>query len=203
MMRQILASIFLAICLVLDAQGQPVAARPEYKVGDKWTYNSVDAVAGTTKETSREIREIGPANRIVALYENGSTQEYDLDMNLAPTGAADARLLVRYPLKVGDSWTFTAKFSATSNVRENGSVKVVAYESLTVPAGTFDCYRIDAEGTAAAGAYRAYRRWSRWYCPAIKWFAKEHMQANVFSPFNGGTTNEDWTAELIVYSPGQ
>src|SRR5208283_6155243 len=111
-------------------------------------------VADKTSEWSREIAEVGPGTRLLVRLEDGTTNEFDDAMNFAPTGAEDARLLVKYPLKVGTSWTFTFKPNANL-IRENGEAKVVSYESITVPAGTFDCYRVDAQSTASVRSYNA------------------------------------------------
>lgn len=185
-----------------QAWGQATADRPDYKVGDKWTYHRVDAVADKTDEWSREITEVGPGNHMVVRTESGSADQSDEAMNFAPAGPEDARVLVKYPLKVGNSWTYSAITNPASLAREKGEVKVVAYESISVPAGTFDCYRIDAEATTAARAYKAQRRWSRWYCPAIKWIGKQHLETNIFNP-GGVNTRTDETSELTSFSPGK
>jgi hypothetical protein len=193
----------LLVCLGERAWAQPTSDRPDYKVGDKWTYRMVETVADKTSEWSREITEVGPGNRLLVRLEDGKTNEYDDAMNFAPTGPEDARVLVKFPLKVGASWTFTFKPNTTSNIRENGEAKVVTYESITVPAGKFDCYRVDAKSTAAVRAYNATRQWSRWYCPAIKWIAKEQLETNVFDPTKGGGTRTVATSELTTFSPAK
>ena len=193
----------LSACLDGGAWGQPTSDPPDYKVGDKWTYRMVEKVADKTSEWSREIAEVGPGNRLLGRFEDGRTNEYDNAMNWAPTGPEDARVLVKYPLKVGASWTFTHKPNTTTNVRENGEAKVVSYESITVPAGTFDCYRVDAQATAGARGYSAHRKWSRWYCPAIKWIAKEHVETTINDPGKGGATRTVATSELTAFSPAK
>ncbi len=199
----IAAMLVLSACLGGAAWGQPSSGRPDYKVGDKWTYHMVEKVADKTSEWSREIVEVGPGNRLLGRFEDGKTHEFDDAMNWAPTGPEDARVLVKYPLKVGLSWTFTHKPNTTSNVRETGEAKVVSYESITVPAGTFDCFRVDAQSTASVRAYSARRQWSRWYCPAIKWVAKEQMETNIYDPGKGGGTRTVATSELTAFSPAK
>ena len=185
------------------ASGQPVADQPAYKIGDKWTYKQVETASGKTQDWSRQIAEVGPGNRLLVRLEDGRTQEYDNAMNWAPTGPETARVLLKFPLKVGSSWSYTATPNPTSNARENGEAKVVAYESITVPGGTFDCYRIDAQSTVSVRAYNAHRQWSRWYCPAIKWIAKEQLEANIFDPGKGGGTKTVTTSELTAFNPAQ
>ena len=193
-------SILLMLGLLFaEALAQsPTADRPDYKVDDKWTYTK--KIADKTIEWSREIAEVGPGNRLLVRAEDGKTSEYDGAMNWAPTGSDNARILVKYPLKVGDSWTYTHKPNTTGNVRENGEAKVVAHESITVPAGTFDCYRVDAQSTAAVRAYNAHRKWSRWYCPEIKWIAKEQLETNINNPSQGPATRTVEASELTAFS---
>jgi hypothetical protein len=66
-------------------------------------------------------------------------------MNCIPRGLPEyVRLLARYPLKVGDTWSYTREFD-NPTFQERGDAKVVAYESITVPAETFDCFRVNVK----------------------------------------------------------
>ncbi len=63
---------------------------------------------------------------------------------------------------------------------EESTWKVRAYETITVPAGSFECYRIEGEafrhwqnGAAMVQGYNRKRVTTTvWYCPAVKWFGK-------------------------------
>ena len=55
----------------------------------------------------------------------------------------------------------------------SGSYKVVAFEPLTVPAGTFDCFKVEGKAEAAYKAsYQQQVRETYWYCPKVNGVAK-------------------------------
>ena len=78
--------------------------------------------------------------------------------------------------------------------------KVVAYEKVTVPAGTFDCFRVEATMTHADGFESIAGRNTRGYCPAIKWFAKEHFEDVTTRKYMLGSRVSQ-TSELIRFRP--
>jgi hypothetical protein len=186
------------------ALGQPVAERPDWKVGDHWVYQQTTTIGNqpaTSTTLSRKIEAFLPDDGIQVRFGNGKLEQFDSAMNLVPDGRADAtRIFAQYPLKVGAEWTYATKLSAMQGT-ENGSVKTVAYESITVPAGTFACYRTDGESNHNDKNYREHYVWSRWYCPEVKWIAKLRMETTTFKINTiGGTTVETW--ELVKFTPG-
>ena len=81
---------------------------------------------------------------------------------------------------------------------------MVAQEQITVPAGSYQCYRIDAESTLVQRTYYERRFWKRWYCPVVMWFAKEVLETITFDRLNpaaNGTVVE--TSELVRFTPGK
>jgi len=187
------------------AFGQPIAEKPDWKVGDHWEYQQTTKIgnqAPISTKVSRKIEAFLPDDGIQVRTGSGKLEEYNSAMNLMPDGSADsARIYALYPLKVGAEWHYATRFSARDGT-ENGSVKTAAYESITVSAGTFDCYRIDGDSNYNEKNYREHRVWSRWYCPELKWIAKQHMETTSFKINTiGGTTVETW--ELVKFTPGR
>ena len=130
--------------------------------------------------------------------------DYDDVMNFMPQGNPDfRRQLVVYPLTVGKEWPISRRFDNPST-SEMGKAKVVAVEQLTVAAGTYQCFNIDAESSLVNKMYSERRFWNRWYCPEVKWFAKEVVETRISDPRNpaaGGTTID--TSELVRFTPGK
>ena len=87
--------------------------------------------------------------------------------------------------------------------KEKGDAKVVAVESITVPAGTFECFRIDVKAEFGARSYQQRNTWSRWYCPKIKWIAKERHETYIYDVTKGGGSPTVETSELVKFTPGQ
>ena len=190
-----------AFGLSIAAHAQSAAEKPKFNVGDKWEFKQSTA-DGKTNNWSREIVEIPSGEQVRVRMGSGKVEDYDGAMNFMPEGNAErVRVLAKYPLKVGDAWTFSRKF-ANPGTSEDGKAKVVALESLTVPAGTFQCYRVEAETSLNNKAYKETRVWVRWYCPDVKWIAKETLETRTTTRDSGSNATSE-TSELVKFTPGK
>ena len=193
--------VVLSVVGLSVAQAQPAAEKPKFSVGDKWQFQQSTA-DGKTTTWSREIVETSSGEQLRVRMGSGKVEDYDGAMNFMPEGNAErVRVLGKYPLKVGDAWTFSRKFP-NPGVAEEGKAKVVALESLTVPAGTFQCYRVEAEASLTNKAYKENRTWVRWYCPEVKWIAKETLETKTSSRESGSSATSE-TSELVKFTPGK
>jgi hypothetical protein len=80
-----------------------------------------------------------------------------------------------FPLEVGKTWNQDyVGYTADDNVRWTSSAtwEVVAYESVTVAAGTFDAYRIERSETTGPETYRATLHSTSWWAPSVKALVK-------------------------------
>lgn len=185
------------------AVSQPTAEPPKLKAGDTWEFRQTTTPGDKVTQWTRKIAEIGPGDRVHVLWQDGTLQQYDSAMNFIPQGKSEyVRILARYPLKVGDQWSYMRKFD-NPLFEEKGDAKVVAYESVTVPAGTFDCFRVEIAAFFSLKTYQQRNSWSRWYCPAAKWIVKERHETYVFSPGTGGGTTAVDMSELVKFTPGE
>jgi hypothetical protein len=90
----------------------------------------------------------------------------------------------KFPMSVGMSWSHDYKIAGQTMEGTVQSVwHVRAFERITVPAGTFDCFKVEGEAPrnwVASGARiaysRGYTRTTYWYCPAVKWAAKWEIE---------------------------
>jgi hypothetical protein len=198
---------FPAVALILASTAvyaQPAGDAPKINVGDQWTFARTEKTSGKADTWSRTVADVPGADRLQVKLGAGTVEEYDGAMNFMPQGNPDfRRALVVYPLAVGKEWSIARKF-ANPNLTEDGKAKVVAVEEITVPAGKYQCYRIEAK-TSQSGKQNSWQRsWIRWYCPEVKWFAKEILETVTFdrvNPSANGTTVE--TSELTRFTPGK
>jgi hypothetical protein len=182
---------------------QPAGDKPKIVVGDQWEFASTSAPSGKLDTWSRTVVEVPSEDRLRVRFGAGTLGDYDGAMDWMPQGNPDfRRQLVSYPLAVGKEWPVSRKFE-NPNTSETGKAKVVAIEQITVPAGTYQCYKIDAEASLVNKMYTERRFWSRWYCPEIKWIAKEIVETRIFNPGNPASTGTTIaTSELVRFTPG-
>lgn len=94
-----------------------------------------------------------------------------------------------YPLTVGKTWTTRHRMTqlATGAVVEyDFSCKVLDFEKVNVPAGTFDAFRINCK--TSTGSDDTF-----WTSPAVQPFVKTRLQRSASSPQGAGTQE----AELV------
>lgn len=173
-----------------------VEAPPRFHVGDSWRYNKFSQVVeqasddgfvfkltmgGTTTKT-RANREGNPIATDTATEVGTVTATYSPYMPLW-----------KFPLKPGKTWResyrIATSFIFNSNTDAEYEAKVVGWEVVKVPAGSFEALRIDwrirASGVAAVNQDGSY-----WYAPEVKALVKSVTRVR-------GETSD---AELDSYS---
>jgi hypothetical protein len=160
--------------------------RPDIHVGDRWSWQHTNGLVGEKDYTriedvielsDNEIRTRerikGRAGSNVAAF----TREWN------PIDGSSARFEpflseLSFPLKVGKTWDASADkmlFSNGKHGKFNLKAQVVAAEKVTVPAGTFDTYKIvvhlDAIGTDE-DANIGKTEETIWYAPSVKRYVK-------------------------------
>ena len=203
--RIALATVCVAMALLpytgSAALGAEPAEKPTLKVGDQWTFaQTIDA----TKETtwSRKIINMAPDGVMDVETAPDKTQQFDASWNfIDPRGAEYSRAPFRFPIRVGEAWSFTTKVGNSVMMDQRNEYKVVAYEPVTVPAGTFDCFRIEGKSQATyKSSYQYEMTETYWYCPKVNYVAKVQRETNVRSR-DTGSSHEKTESLLTRYAP--
>jgi hypothetical protein len=157
-----------------DDPGNPV------RVGDRWTYDTKDEITGESKRTyTAVVTEISPGEIVTSLIETDrmSTVVFDHEWNRTTNG--DQRFKpndgqgVRFPIEVGKQWRseFEQRSAKTGkSFKGSSSSKVVAQETVTTPAGTFETFKIERqmrELNAADPSRLTEAQVVMWYAPQI------------------------------------
>jgi hypothetical protein len=186
------------------ALSQPTADKPKIVVGDQWEFASTTTPPGKDDTWSRTVVEVPADDRLRVKFGVGTLADYDGNMDWMPDGNPDfRRQLVAYPLAVGKEWSVSRRFPNPST-SETGKARVAAQEQVTVPAGTFQCWRVEAEASLVNKNYSERRLWKRWYCPEVKWIAKEVVETTIFNPGNPASNGRTvQTSELVRFTAGK
>lgn len=169
------------------------ADRPALKVGDKWKVERYD---GYTKKLlfaeETVVTAISPANIDIAVNGSPGKMTPDLTGLDSPRMASDPGYqLLRFPLEVGKKWDFKTQWLNKQNGVKGGAqldVEVKAMESVKVPAGEFEAYRLEASGYLNTVTGR------NWSATATYWYAPK---AKSIVRFVWTDKNNDYVSELV------
>ncbi|MGA7072658.1 hypothetical protein [Bradyrhizobium sp.] len=179
------------------------------QVGDHWTYEVHDDISGEVKSTTTNtitdisatdisIRTsvLGKANFGYTNYDHSWNRTSNDTWQFTPNDGSGIRL----PLAAGKTWS--AKASDVNRTtgfdwRRTIRSKVVAQESLTTRAGTFETFKIEItfEFQSAKNPSKRFQEVEQgWYAPAVDHWVK---QATVTR--SDGRVRSRFTSELIEY----
>ncbi|WP_127997215.1 hypothetical protein [Piscinibacter defluvii] len=196
--RIALSRVGLAIALVMSPYPALTAGEkaelPDVKVGDRWKTEQKDKRTGATEaEVERTVTAV--ANGVIEGTENSGTFRVTTELNPIESTVnvitGNPRFL-SFPLEVGKKWSMKYSFANKSNSgkgRVEGNVEVTGYEPVTVKAGTFDAFRLEAKNFWNNDANRSSGRSKTvlWYAPTAR--------AVVRTEYEDGYNN--WVRELV------
>lgn len=187
---------FWAICFLFAVEQGVFADNianipaPDVHVGDSWTFRIID---GFTKDitgiASHRVVEVTPdeINVLVEWKDRPirSLWVFDHQWRLKDDSVRrfePYRPDYQFPMGVGVQWEkefHSMIFKTGAAFSEFVRAKVVGKESVTVPAGSFEAYRIEiineARSTAADGSI-SKTELTIWYSPDVKRFVKQEIR---------------------------
>jgi len=191
------------------ASESTVETMEDPQVGDHWTYEVRDDISGDVKATTTNtITDVSATDVSVRTSALGNSNfgyiNYDRSWNrtsndtwrFTPSDGNGIRL----PLAVGTTWSAKANdVNRTSGFSWKRSVKskVVAQESFTTRAGTFDTFKIEitSEFQSSKDPSKRFQETAQgWYAPAI-----DHWVKQSFVTRSDGRVRNKTTTELIEY----
>jgi hypothetical protein len=137
------------------AAQSPDQANDAVQVSDRWVYDTKDEITGFPKDTySQVVTEVSPKEIVVSLTVRGKSGStllaYDHNWNRLEMPAVRFKPNdgqgIRPPLAVGKEWRaeYEARITQTGAATKGSVIsKVVAQETMTTPAGTFDTFKIE------------------------------------------------------------
>ncbi|WP_143271708.1 TapB family protein [Bradyrhizobium mercantei] len=188
---------------------KPVVAMEQPLPGDNWTYEVRDEITGKVGAT-REIviTEVTPADISARSKDLVSSRTipivYDRSWNLLVSGdwkySPHDGTGIQTPLAVGKTWssrTNSLNTAGGSAWTRTGNAKVVAQESVTTKAGTFETFKIEAKFSSrnVKDPTRASELTTEtWYAPAIDHWVKRVEVIRIDKRLQSNNT-----LELVAY----
>lgn len=191
----------------------PVAA-PEHKVGDTWVYNKIDGWTGALEfVVVSSVKDFSPRGAVLEAVVPGSTMvtrmQRDAGFNLVRTENPNGVQTVSpfypsyaFPLAIGKTWAQKVSFAYTAQPDKDVTAwfegRVVGWELVTVPAGTFDAVRIELKAnyraSSGVGNWNGTITDRLWYAPEVRNAVKYEYQDTI-----GGSKYTHEVYELVRF----
>lgn len=142
-------SIGVGLALLAGSAFAQKTDRPEVKVGDRWQFVRYYAEASTKPNLAWAINSVTETE--IAGTENGEPLRMTPDLNVmdSPERKQSNPKALNFPLEVGKRWRYTTDWlfkpkGSTGSVVVD--VEVAAHESVVVPAGVFEAFKLVSKG---------------------------------------------------------
>jgi len=179
-------ALLLALPALCVAQPEAPVAKPEVKVGDRWTYRNINTASGKTGGRY-DIRVVFAERGVIQVVRTQRGKDDEIDMTYTAEWNAVTTLervfnphtgWLQFPLQVGA--THKASFEVIlpkkgRTTRNERQVKVVGWEEVVVPAGKFRALKVISEGhfQRTDGSFiSGSARNEIWYVPGVKRWVK-------------------------------
>ncbi len=156
-----------------------------YQIGDRYNYRIVDTL--TNLERTRYSRRVTGITESTVIYNDGRNIKDLLLNNIQnPNGNKISGMQVFvYEYQLGKKWTTQYDFETAAGRRFKCEIdfKVTGKEVITIPAGTFNAWKVEGRGTNNTG-YRM--RWAYWIAPErirhyLVFVAEEFFRGGAFA----------------------
>jgi hypothetical protein len=209
----VLAAAIFCSTAILIAQEQ--ANAPVHKEGDTWQFNiSRKGEISSSTDQNEGMYELSVTQGVVKLYAINGGQRNEIPIQpYGPThgptqgllrlvGKGDNRPDLKFPLSVGQTWTYqyeTKLASLTQPQRRTVDVNVAGMEQVTTPAGSFKAYKLirtERWSMTSRGGFsgRNSITVTYFYSPETRSLVKSSLVGND----NPGTVE----IELLKFTPG-
>lgn len=155
------------------------SADTAYKAGDRYTYNILDSISRVVQSTS--TLEVTRLTQLEVFFNGGRvvTDRIGNPRRVRGSNLSGSQL---YPaeFQLGRQWTtrFSGENPQAGRFTIELGMRIAARESVTVPAGRFEAFRIDGEGVRYGGKMPQQIRSKTWVAPDTvrKFVAREEVR---------------------------
>jgi hypothetical protein len=203
MNRVLLACALVAVSILSTAQPEAPIRRPEVRVGDSWTYRSTNLLAqGTHAQETRVTFSNDQVIFVVSTlksdgreFDSSYTSEWNTVTYVSRNLYRPHSGLFRFPLRIGEKrevkYELLLPQTTAIESTSTGTITVVGWETVDVPAGKFRAIRIEMDSIVQpANNSRAFsRQLTTWYVPDVRRWVK----------LQGVTPRASFSEELLEY----
>ncbi len=152
---------------------EPAAERPAYSAGDSWILMNKNRFKERTHTFLREEND----KYVFRLNGSNKTSQFYFTSKIKRTHVGYPGPIIQFPLKEGAKWDYMYQRKGTAGGRKNSiraQHKVAVYEPVTVPAGTFQAFKISVyiEAAERDKMITMPEKMYFWYAPEVKQLIK-------------------------------
>ncbi len=165
---------------LIFAQTSTTAERPKFTAGDTWTYRVLDGWSGNEQKQLQDTFTGVEAERLmfqrIDKSNNASSNfKFDADVNNCRSMKGSNDLVCagsyKFPMSVGQKISYEKLPFESGFGYSNAECTIKTAEKLTVPAGSFDTFKIDCSGywqRVLEGNASGSLKFTIWYAPSAK-----------------------------------
>ena len=202
MIRTLLALLLVTLPTLGAGQSETRIPKPEIRVGDSWTYRGTNVLAPGTHEHETRVSFVDDKVILAVSTRKSDGKEFDSSWTSEwnAVNSYTGRMfrphtgLFRFPLRIGDGYEMKMEWlEPRTKIVEgisSGTVKVVGWETVEVPAGKFRAMKLESESVVRTADGRTPQfKGTHWYVPEVRRWVKLQLVGP------RGTTSE----ELLEY----
>jgi hypothetical protein len=177
-MKYSIVTAFTVLILSAPSLGlSQQADQPRYRHGDWWRVKTdFEAKVSSRNEGCQDSY----AEWVVKIDEKGLAQLYGMNDGKEVLATCDAVLgwvfgvneskSLKFPLSVGKTWTHQfERRPVRRTIRIEAHYKVIGWEKVQTPKGSFDAFKISGSANWVTGAgQEGFNNWTEYYAPAVK-----------------------------------
>jgi hypothetical protein len=191
------------------AFAQEQAPAPSFKEGDTWQVNITrKGQFVSSSEQLTGIYELAFSQGKVKLYEVSGNQKTELEMKpdgpteglLTVVGQSEQRPQLKFPLSVGQKWTYEYKTRPPGFKQDQNrsvEVSVTGMEQVTTPAGSFKAYKL-----VRTESWLRQGKQTGWTSNTVTYFYSPETRSIVKRSSANETSSATVELELIKFTPG-
>ena len=194
MTRTILALLLVATPILSVGQSTARIVKPEIRVGDRWTYRGTNILGPGTLEHESRVSFVD--DKVILLvstrkgdgkeFDSSWTSEWNAVTSYTGTYFRPHTGFLRFPLRIGDTYELKYDFLRprvnTILASATGTSKVIGWDMVEVPAGTFRAMKVEFEVVVKAldGSWAYQAQGTIWYDPEVRrWVKFQTVSPNV------------------------
>ena len=191
------------------AFAQEQAPAPSFKEGDTWQVNITrKGQFVSSSEQLTGIYELAFSQGKVKLYEVSGNQKTELEMKpdgpteglLTVVGQSEQRPQLKFPLSVGQKWTYEYKTRPPGFKQDQNrsvEVSVTGMEQVTTPAGSFKAYKL-----VRTESWLRQGKQTGWTSNTVTYFYSPETRSIVKRSSANETSSATVELELIKFTSG-